>query len=216
MGVEAAVDDVVEVDVEAETRAGTGGDAGAGGQPHPVAVCVAPTFGDIFDAHAEFVGRALRCLGVNERDLADACQEVFLVAHARLAEFEGRASIRTWLYAICVRRALTHRRGVARRREDAVAEPPEPAVLVTSASTPEREVERARAVGMALEILDSLDEEKRAVFVLYEVEQLSMPEIAAAVACPLQTAYSRLYAARRDVARELVKRRRESAGERRR
>jgi RNA polymerase sigma-70 factor (ECF subfamily) len=216
MSVEAAVEDGVEAEVDVETRAGASAEKSAASPAQPVAVCGGPTFGDIFDAHAEFVGRALRCLGVSERDLADACQEVFLVAHARLAEFEGRSSIRTWLYAICVRRALTYKRTVARRREDAVAEPPEPALAATSASTPEGDVERARAVGMALEILDALDEEKRAVFALYEVEQLSMPEIAEVVGCPLQTAYSRLYAARREVARELVKRRARSGGERRR
>ncbi len=48
-------------------------------------------------------------------------------------------------------------------------------------------------------ILDGLDDDKRAVFVLFEIEELPMTEVAMAVGCPLQTAYSRLHAARREV-----------------
>ncbi len=155
---------------------------------------------EVFDAHAAYVSRALRCLGVRDRELGDACQEVFLVVARRLDAFEGRAQLRTWLYAICVRQAMRFRRRAARRREDAVAEPPEPPGRV---ATPQEEVEQRRRLADALRILDRLDADKRAVFVLYEVEQLPMSEVAEIVGCPLQTAYSRLYAARRRIAETL-------------
>jgi RNA polymerase sigma-70 factor, ECF subfamily len=155
---------------------------------------------EVFDAHAAFVGRALSCLGVRERELADAIQEVFLVAHKKIGELERPGAMRSWLYAICVRKALHFRRSAARRREDAVAEPPEPKI---ERASPHDDLERTRALSVAFEILGELDDEKRAVFVLYEVEQLPMAEVADAVGCPIQTAYSRLYAARREVTRQL-------------
>ena len=164
----------------------------------------APGIGEVFDAHAAYVGRALACLGVHDRELPDACQEVFLVVARRLDDFEGRSSVRTWLYAICLRVALRVKRRAGRRREDAVAQPPEPP---GRSSTPQEEVEKRRALTQALSILDELDEDKRAVFVLYEVEQLPMREVARVVGCPLQTAYSRLYAARRQVAATIRRRR---------
>lgn len=159
-----------------------------------------PELAEVFDAHAAFVGRALTCLGVRERELADAIQEVFLVVHRRMGELERPGALRSWLYAICLRKAMSFRRRAARRREDSVAEPPEPP---GEQRTPHDELERTRALAVALEILDELDDDQRAVFVLYEVEQLAMSEVAEAVGCPLQTAYSRLYAARREVTRRL-------------
>lgn len=159
-----------------------------------------PVLAEVFDAHAAYVGRTLRCLGVHEREIADAIQEVFLVVHRRLDELERPAALRSWLYAICLRKAMRLRRDAARRREDAVAEPPEPD---GHRSTPHDDLERTRALAMAIEILDDLDDDKRAVFVLYEVEQLPMSEVAEAVGCPMQTAYARLYAARREIARVL-------------
>jgi RNA polymerase sigma-70 factor (ECF subfamily) len=152
---------------------------------------------ELFDAHGAYVCRTLRCLGVGERELGDVCQEVFLVVHRRLPEFEGRASIRTWLYAICLRRALAHRRKAARLREEAVPEPPD---RISDEPAPDDEMARAQKLALALEVLARIDEERRAVFVLYEVEQLPMSEVAEIVGCPMQTAYSRLYAARKEIA----------------
>jgi len=172
--------------------------------------------GALFDAHARYVGRALRCLGVDERDVEDAIQEVFLVAHRRHARFEGRASIKTWLYAISVRVAHEHRRREARARGATLVErlenEREAAEHAHRATGPEDELVRLRALERALALLEALDDDKRAVFVLHEVEQLPMSEIASALRCPLQTAYSRLYAARRELSLAL-KRLRARGGE---
>ncbi|MEQ8453336.1 MAG: sigma-70 family RNA polymerase sigma factor [Sandaracinaceae bacterium] len=161
-----------------------------------------PRLAEVFDAHAAYVGRTLRCLGVHERELSDAMQEVFLVVHRRLGELEEPSRLRAWLYAICVRKALGLRRKAARRREDSVAEPPEPE---GDRPTPHDDLEKARALAAAFEILEGLDDDKRAIFVLYEVEQQPMSEIAETLGCPLQTAYARLYAARREVSRALAR-----------
>ena len=173
--------------MKAEAHAGLEVEAGAA----PAAL---PTFDDVFSAHAAYVMRTLRCLGVREHELDDACQDVFVVVHRRLGELEAQAALRAWLYAICLRKALANRRTAARRRED-----PAGADERSVAADQEESVARRQRLERALAILDGLSDDQRAVFVLYEVEQLSMSEVAAVVGCPAQTAYARLYAARREV-----------------
>jgi RNA polymerase sigma-70 factor (ECF subfamily) len=148
---------------------------------------------EIFDAHAAFVGRSLLCLGVPQADVEDAVQEVFLVVHRRLTEYQERGQLRSWLYGICVRVALRHKRTARRKREVNLPEPPEP----QTGAAQQQAVELKQHREFALRALDELPESQRHVFVLFEVERLSMREVADAAGIPLQTAYSRLYAARR-------------------
>jgi RNA polymerase sigma-70 factor (ECF subfamily) len=148
-------------------------------------------FRRIFDGHAAAVSRTLRYLGVPEADLMDAAQEVFLVVNRRFREFEGRSTMSTWIRQICLRVALSHRRSRGRRREDIVEQPPDAGVEAEQQSGLERREERARLN----RLLDALDDEQRAVIVLYEIELLPMREVAETVGCPLQTAYSRRKAA---------------------
>jgi RNA polymerase sigma-70 factor (ECF subfamily) len=157
----------------------------------PVAPPLQLTFREIFDQHASSVGRTLRYLGVQEAELTDAAQDVFLVVDRRYPEFEGRSTLATWIRQICVRVAFTYKRRRRRRREDIVSEPPEAAVDADQQIGVERREQR-RILGA---LLDALDDEQRAVIVLYEIERLSMREVAEAVGCPLQTAYSRRQAA---------------------
>lgn len=148
---------------------------------------------DVFREHAPFAWRALRRLGVPEADVEDVCQEVFVVVHRKLAEFEGRSSLRTWIYGICARTASDYRRSGRVRREVVTDAPPE-----VAAEGGQHDAVALRQARARLDrILDSLDDDKRAVFVLYEIEELTMAEVAEALGCPLQTAYSRLHAARK-------------------
>jgi RNA polymerase sigma-70 factor (ECF subfamily) len=153
------------------------------------------TFDQVFSECAPVAWRALRRLGVRESDLDDVSQEVFLVVHRRLGEFEARSSVRTWVYGICLRVAADYRRRPHLRRERALEEAPE---RVTPAAQHD-EIERRQALAWLDGVLDRLDDAKRAVFVLHEIEQLPIAEVAAAADCPVQTAYSRLYAARKHV-----------------
>ena len=146
----------------------------------------------VFREHAAYAWRVLRRLGVHESDVEDVCQEVFVVIHRRLAEFEGRSSVRTWVYGICVRAASDYRKRAHRRRELVTDAPPEQ----ESKEDPHQALATRQARTRLDAILAELDDEKRAVFVLYEIESLPMNEVAEAVGCPLQTAYSRLHAAR--------------------
>ncbi len=152
-----------------------------------------PSAQQVFQEHATYAWRALRYCGVAPADLQDACQEVFLVVHRRLAEFEQRSSMRTWVYGICLRVAAQYRRRAHRRHEELMPEPPETAVLPTQPA----EIEEQQARALLETVLASLDPPKREVFVLYEIEQLPMEEVAAVIGCPLRTAYSRLEAARK-------------------
>jgi RNA polymerase sigma-70 factor (ECF subfamily) len=164
----------------------------------------APDLTALFREHAPFVWRALRRLGVHERDVEDVCQEVFVVVHRKLREFEGRSSVRTWIYGICARTASDYRRSGRVRREVVTDEPPE--IAGDAAQHDAVALRQARA--KLDRILDELDDDKRSVFVLYEIEELTMAEVAEALGCPLQTAYSRLHAARKIVETSVERERR--------
>ena len=147
----------------------------------------------IFDTYAPFVWRTLRHLGISDSDADDVCQDVFVAIHRKLASFEGRSSLRTWIYGICLRVASDRRRLAHVRRELPVAEVSQGSMAPTQFD----DYARSEARQLLASLLDVLDSDKRAVFVLYEIEELSMKEVAEAVGCPLQTAYSRLHAARK-------------------
>jgi len=152
-----------------------------------------PAFDDVYATHVAFVWRVLRAFGVAEGQIEDAVQDVFVVVHRRLREWQGKAAITTWLFAIARRVASSHRRRAGKRTEALVDE------LVDEnpgGGDPFAEASRAQAAATVLAILDSLDEDKRIVFALVELEQLSVPEVARMLDLNLNTAYSRLRLAR--------------------
>ena len=151
-----------------------------------------PQFADIFREYAPFVLRMLKRLGVRPGDVEDVAQEVFVAVHRNLPTFEGRSSLRTWVYGICARTASNYRRSARIRHELATGEVPEEIVNASQ----EAAIDDKRARLMLDQLLDTLDDEKRLVFVLFDVEEVPMDEVAVIAGVPLQTAYSRLYAAR--------------------
>lgn len=154
-------------------------------------------FRPLFEEHAGFVFRVLKRHGVPERDLDDACQEVFVVVLRQLAGFEGRSSLRTWIYAIAARVALASRRRAHIRHELLDGEPHEQA----SAAVALDEAAQRQLLALAAEALTTMAEGKREVFVLYELEGLTMAEVAASLQIPEPTVLSRLYAARDEIQR---------------
>jgi RNA polymerase sigma-70 factor, ECF subfamily len=163
-----------------------GGDAA----PQPI-----PGLRQIVDEYGARVWRALRFCGVPSSDLQNACEEVFLVVHRRIPEFDGRSSLIAWLYRICVQIAADRRRETHHRREQVIVDPPELPVPPTGPNG----IDDSRTLERLLAILDGIKQSKREIFVLYEVEGLSMTEIAETLGCPLRTAHSRLEAARQEV-----------------
>jgi RNA polymerase sigma-70 factor, ECF subfamily len=155
----------------------------------------------LYRAHASFVELVLRRSGVAGRDLADATQDVFVVAHRRFSEFEGRSSPRTWLYRIAWNVASEYRRHAFRRRElldDSVD-------TGSEAPTVHEALETQRSVCALLDAIDRLDADKREALICHELEEQPMLAIAKRLGIPLKTAFSRLYAARRALKLELQK-----------
>jgi RNA polymerase sigma-70 factor (ECF subfamily) len=165
------------------------------------AVAARLSFREVFDEHASAVGRTLRYLGVPEAELTDAAQDVFLVVDRRYAEFEGRSTVATWIRQICVRVAFTYKRKRRRRREDVVSEPPEASIEADQHSG----IERRQGRAILTRVLDTLDDDLRAVVVLHDIERMPMREVAEALGCPVQTAYSRRNAALEKMRRDLVR-----------
>jgi RNA polymerase sigma-70 factor (ECF subfamily) len=160
-------------------------------EPGPGKLAARPAFPEIFQQHAQFIWRALMNLGVQRYDAQDVCQEVMIIAHRRLPTFEGR-SIRAWLYGICVRKASEYRRSARVRREV----PSDSLDELAFDGTQDEVLARNRRLRRTLAALDELDEARRAAFVLYEVEELTLAEVSEALEVPLQTVYSRIKSAR--------------------
>jgi RNA polymerase sigma-70 factor, ECF subfamily len=157
-----------------------------------------PEFPEIFRDHAAFLWRTLVNLGVPRHDAQDLCQEVMITVHRRLPDFDGR-SLRGWLYGICARVASDYRRSARVRHEIPHASVPD---LSLPAEQPEQ-VDRARELERARQSLERLSEDKRAAFVLFELEGLTLAEVAEALGVPLQTVYSRIKAARETLRADL-------------
>ena len=167
--------------------------AAASIRPEPKPSAVPPDFEGIYERYFDFVWRSLRRLGVPRTALDDAVQEVFLVVHKRLTAFEGRSTLKTWLFGIALHVVRRQARSAARRPSEPFADHQEP---IAPAGTPQDEAARREAVRVLYAILDQLDPDKRAVFVMAEIEQMTAPEIAEILGVPLNTVYSRLRAAR--------------------
>lgn len=147
-------------------------------------------FESVYAGHFRGVWRTLRRLGVADTQLDDAAQDVFIVVHKKLERFDGR-SLRGWLYAIAVRVASDYRRGVAHRR---AAQLPEG--VRDPAPDPQARSELQESVRLLHALLEELPGDLRTVFVLAELEELTVPEIAEALGANLNTVYSQKRAAR--------------------
>ncbi len=150
-----------------------------------------PQLDALYREYAPFVWRSLRRLGVDDHALEDACQDVFVVAARRLADFESRSSMQTWLFGIAMRVQRSRRRTLARhaRKLQALEREPERAKPDAYA--------RNDAQRVLASMLAELDEAKRAVFVLVELEGLSVVEVAEGLGANPNTVYTRLRAARK-------------------
>ncbi len=157
----------------------------------------------IHAAHAGFVWATLHRMGVPDSDRADLLQEVFLVVHRRLDSYDRSSLVTTWLYGICLRVVSTWRRHRRRHPEDPVEVVPEAPPRGRERS-PEDAAASAQARALVGRVLDGLDADKRAVFVMFELEEFTCPEIAAMTGVPVGTVYSRLHAARAAFAERLA------------
>lgn len=158
---------------------------------------VAPAeFLAVYRAHSVFVWHALRLCGVPDSALEDAAQDVFVVVHRRLHEFEGRAKVRTWIFEIARRVAARHRDRV-RRHASRLEELPE----LAGPDDPDAALDRTLAADILREFVGTLDEDRLRVFILAEFGQLRGREIAETLDVNLNTVYARLRSAHKELDR---------------
>jgi RNA polymerase sigma-70 factor (ECF subfamily) len=160
-------------------------------------------FESIYEQHFDFVWRSLRLLGVPPEAVEDATQDVFSVVSRQLAQFEGRSSLRTWLFGVVQRVAANHRRK-ARRKLHQLA--PLDDTAISHEPTPHSHAEAAQAIDVVQRFCATLDDERRAVFVLALLEELPAPEVSQALDIPINTVYSRVRSLREGLRRMLEER----------
>ena len=182
-----------------------------GPPPPPAPLAGRPTFDEVYEEQFSFVWRSARGLGIPEHAVDDVTQEIFVIVHRRLADFEGRSSVRTWLYGILRNVVRSHRRDLRKR---STGEAPgevaiDPDTLGDEGERgPDEAAAKAEAARLVVTLLEALDDDKREVFVLAELEQLTAPEIAQMLGEKTNTVYSRLRFAREEFAAAALRHRR--------
>lgn len=160
----------------------------------PAAASGESDFRHLFNENFSYVFHTLRRLGIPTRDLPDVTHDVFLQVYRRRDEYDPARPVRAWLFAFAFRMASRYRRRSSHRREllEVAPDLPDP-----SPGAVERLL-HDQAVGLALEVLETLELTRRAVFIMHELDGYSIPEVATALGIPVNTAYSRLRLARDD------------------
>jgi RNA polymerase sigma-70 factor (ECF subfamily) len=162
------------------------------------------TFRQVYDSYFAFVWRAVGNRGIPDAAMDDVVQEVFLVVHRKLDEFEGRSTLRTWLSGIVRRVVADH---VKKRGNQAAGQEAIEDHAIESTENPAHDLERRSAVALVDSLLDKLSDVHREVFVLYELEQLTTREIAELTRTNENTVQTRLKAARKAFQRGLERHR---------
>jgi len=157
----------------------------------------------LFREHAGFVATFLVRLGARPQDIEDLVQEVFLVAHRRGGSTSDAAKPTTWLAAIALR-ILSHDRR-SRRRHPEVLDETNLSSAVAGSPSQEDVVRATQSLTLVGRALQALDIDKRAIFILFELEEQSCESIAAGLGIPVATVYSRLRAARQEFRREYAR-----------
>jgi RNA polymerase sigma-70 factor (ECF subfamily) len=153
-------------------------------------------FRHLFEEQFDYVWNTLRHLGVATRDLEDLVHEVFVRVDERLKDYDPSRPLRPWLFAFAFRVASDYRR-LARHRLEVLGTSVESADASRGA---EEQLIAREDRALAEAALLGIEIERRAVFILHELDGASVPEIARAIGIPQNTAYSRLRIARQEFA----------------
>jgi RNA polymerase sigma-70 factor, ECF subfamily len=153
-------------------------------------------FRQLFEAEHAYVFHSLRRLGVPERDLADVTHDVFVIVYRKLSDYDAGRPVRPWLLAISARVASDYRR-LARNRREHVEAAPESADPAPAADD---RVAAGESRALVIAALQAVDEGRRSLLMMVDLDEVSVPEAANALGTPLSTAYSRLRLARAELA----------------
>ena len=175
------------------------------------AAASAPRLAEIYEAEFDYVWHSLRRLGVRPADLEDLAHEVFVTAWKAFATYDAARPLRPWLFGVAFRVSSDFKRRAHHQREQ-LGETGDAPDTPDPGASPEEALGKARDRKLVLDALEALEPNRRAVFVMHELNGFGMPEIARELEAPLNTCYSRLRLARADFA-AAVKKRREAPGQ---
>jgi RNA polymerase sigma-70 factor (ECF subfamily) len=167
-------------------------------------------FQSLYKQEFGYAWRTLRRLGVRERDLADLAHDLFIVVFRHLADYDPARPVRPWLFGIAFRVVSDYRRSARVTREtlgDGIE-------VVDRAPPADQQIAERQARDAVIRVLDELELDRRAVVVMHDLEGHPVPEIAAALAIPVATAYSRLRLGREDLAAAIKRLRAREEGRR--
>jgi RNA polymerase sigma-70 factor (ECF subfamily) len=179
-------------------------------EPAQLSAAQARRFNEMVTAQLDFIWRCLRRMGIPAGDVDDAAQQVFLVASSKLASI-APGSERAFLFSTASRIAANARRAVHRRDEahrQLAHDDPE------HLPSQEELTDQLRARTLMDQVLGEMPDDLREAFVLFELEELSVGEVAEILEIPMGTVGSRLRRAREDF-QERVRRRKAAADFRR-
>jgi RNA polymerase sigma-70 factor (ECF subfamily) len=152
-----------------------------------------------YQRELDYLLGSLRRLGVPKSDTEDVLHEVFLVMLARWDDYDRARPLRPWLFGIAFRVASSHRRKGTR---EVLGDDQE---VVDPRRGPDEDVEAMQSRALLLAALAQVPFERRAVLIMYEIDEASMRDIAKQLAIPIFTAYSRLRKARQELDSALVR-----------
>jgi RNA polymerase sigma-70 factor, ECF subfamily len=165
-----------------------------------------PTFERVYDEFFDFVYRNARRLGVPPSAADDVVQEVFVVLHRRLGEYDGRAPLQSWVFGILANAVRDYRRSFRRKQAPLVgAEHDEQLGPASSSASPEQRAQLKQDLALLMQLLDGLPEAQRELIVLADLEQMNVPEICQAIGGNSHTVYSRLRVARENLRANLAR-----------
>jgi RNA polymerase sigma-70 factor (ECF subfamily) len=165
-------------------------------EPGAAATHELPPFESIYEKYFDFVWAATRRLGVQSASIDDVVQEIFMVIHSKTHTVRQPESLRSWIYGIVRRTVSDYHRSQRVRDASGIALAVQTSVERHQPPTPADLTEQSDQVRLLYSLLEEIDEPKREVFMLAELEEMTVPEIAEILEIPLNTAYSRLRAAR--------------------
>lgn len=163
-----------------------------------LSVGAVPTFVSVYDQYFSFVWSMARHFGVEVAEMDDVVQDVFIVVHGQLATLRQPSALRSWIYTIVKRTSYAYLRN-RRALVAGTGAQDESGAEEIDWMTPLREAERTEQLQMLRSLLDELDEPKREVIILVELEELTIPEIAGMLGVSANTLYSRLRTARQEL-----------------
>ena len=150
-------------------------------------------FEQAYRAEFDYVWNSLRRFGIPERDLNDVCHDVFMVVYRKWDDYDPDRPLRPWLYGIAFRVASDYKKKASNARETLSdpAPPSRPPSVYDKMS-------KERARDLVMEALQHVELDRRAVFVMAELDGYAVPEVADALSIPVKTAYSRIRLAREE------------------